>query len=77
MRNANDGKAVENALVEVTTGSSAGRGVRTDATGAYRLEGLSKGSTRLQVTATGFSSDGATLDLTADATFTFQLRPAS
>ncbi len=77
MRNASDGKVVENALVEVTTGASAGRGVRSDAAGAYRLEGLARGSARLQVTATGFSSDGATLDLAADTVFTFQIRPAS
>lgn len=65
---------IANALVEILSGASAGKGVRTDSTGAFRMEGVVKGQARTRATATNLSDDTATLDFAADTTHTFELR---
>ncbi len=75
VRNAISGAAIPNALVEVKTGPDTGRGLRTDASGAFTLSGLTRGSARFEASVTGFITDGANLDMLSDTTFTFQLRP--
>ncbi len=73
---AGNGEFIANALVEVKTGPDTGRGLRTDANGAFRLEGLTRGAARFEASATGFITDGANLDMLTDTVFTFQIRPA-
>lgn len=75
VRNAVSGAVIPNALVEVKTGPDTGRGLRTDASGAYTLSGLTRVAARFEASATGFITDGANLDMLTDTTFTFQLRP--
>ena len=75
VRDAVTSAPVANALVEVLTGASTGRGLRTDSTGAYRLTGLVPGFARTQASAPGFISDQANLDLASDTVHLFELRP--
>ncbi|MGE0394218.1 MAG: carboxypeptidase-like regulatory domain-containing protein [Vicinamibacterales bacterium] len=72
---AGSGEFLPNALVEVKTGPDTGRGVRTDASGAFTLSGLTRGAARFEASVTGFINDGANLDMLTDTVFTFQLRP--
>ncbi len=77
VRNAVSGEVIANALVEVKTGPDTGRGLRTDTSGAFRIEGLTRGAARFEASATGFITDGSNLDMLTDTVFTFQLRPSN
>ena len=74
VRHSLSGQGIENALVEILTGASAGRGVRTGNNGAFLIEGIPAGAARTQATATGYASDTATLDLARDTVHIYQMR---
>ena len=75
VRHSLTGQGIENALVELLTGASAGRGVRTGNNGAFLIEGIAIGSARTQATATGYASDTATLDMARDTVHIYDMRP--
>ncbi len=74
VRHSVTGQGIENALVEILTGASAGRGVRSGNNGAFLIEGIAIGEARTQATATGYANETKTFDMRSDTVHIYEMR---
>jgi hypothetical protein len=66
---------IEGATLTVADGANAGRTANTNANGDYQFSGLQRGGFTVNVTASGYQTQGFGVDLTGDMTRNFTLSP--